>query len=237
MKTRQEIKAIAKTQFKANYWNCVLAVLLVSVVLGVISVIGSAQNVQQITSGGDGAVSATLSVRAGVGGLLSLLLSGPLTIGLNFFFVKNYIGARDEISVTTPFSQAFTNYPRKLGGSLWMALFIFLWSLLFIIPGIIKTFSYSMTEFILADCPNVKARDALKLSKRIMKGHKGELFVLYLSFIGWGILTALTVGILGIFYTGPYMQSTFAGYYLEVREEALRTGAVTIEQLSGTQPV
>ena len=61
--------------------------------------------------------------------------------------------------------------------------------------------------------------------------------MLYLSFIGWGILTALTVGILGIFYTGPYMQSTFAGYYLEVREEALRTGAVTIEQLSGTQPV
>ena len=155
MKTRQEIKAIAKTQFKSNYWNCVLALLLVSVVLGVISVIGSAQNVQQITSGGDGAVSATLSVRAGVGGLLSLLLSGPLTIGLNFFFVKNYIGARDEISVTTPFSQAFTNYPRKLGGSLWMALFIFLWSLLFIVPGIIKAYEYRLVPYIVSENPSI----------------------------------------------------------------------------------
>ena len=235
MKTRQEIKAIAKAQFKANYWNCVLAALLVSVVLGVISWLTSGQNVQEVANG-ESAAMVSLSIRGCSGSLLSLLLTGPLTIGLNFFFIKNVIGATDEINVTTPFKEAFTNYPRKLGGSLWMALFIFLWSLLFLIPGIIKALSYGMTPYLLADCPNIKARDALKLSMRMMKGHKGEYFVLYLSFIGWGILTAITVGILGIFYTGPYMQNTFAAYYLEVREEALRTGAVTMEQLSGAQP-
>jgi len=235
MKTRQEIKAIGKAQFKANYWNCVLSLLLVTAVLGVISWISNGQNVQELVSD-DSAATVTFSIRTGAGGLLSLLLSGPLTIGLYFFFIKNVIGARDNLTVTTPFSEAFKNYPRKLGGSLWMGLFVFLWSLLFVIPGIIKAISYSMSQYLLADCPNVTARDALKLSMRMMKGHKGEFFVLYLSFIGWGILTALTAGILGIFYTGPYLQSTFAAYYLEGREEALRTGAVTMEQLSGQQP-
>ena len=139
--------------------------------------------------------------------------------------------------MTTPFSEAFQNYPRKLGGSLWMGLFVFLWGLLLVIPGIIKAISYSMTQYILADCPNVKAKDALKLSMRMMQGHKWEAFVLGLSFIGWIILSLLTLGILSTFYVGPYMDSTFAAYYLEIRDEALRTGAVTREQLDGEQAV
>ncbi len=72
---------------------------------------------------------------------------------------------------------------------------------------------------------------------RIMKGHKWEFFVVQLSFIGWGILSILTLGILSLFYVNPYMQSTYATYYLEVREEALRTGAVTMGQLEGTEEV
>ena len=234
MKTRQEIKAIAKAQFKSNYWNCVLAALLVSAVLGAISWLAGGTSTQEI--GSDTAANITISIRGCSGSLLYLLLLGPLTVGLYYFFIKNVLGAKDEISVTTPFTEAFRNYPRKLGGSLWMFLFVFLWSLLFVIPGIIKGLSYGMTPYLLADCPDVKARDALKLSMRMMKGHKGELFVLWLSFIGWGLLSALTCGILWIFYVSPYMQNTFALYYLEVREEALRTGAVTIEDLSGAEP-
>jgi uncharacterized membrane protein len=169
--------------------------------------------------------------------LISLLISGPLTIGLNSFFVKNARGADGELTVTSPFREAFQNYPRKLGGSLWMALFIFLWSLLLLIPGLIKTISYSMTQYILADCPEVRAEDALKLSMRMMNGHKWEFFVLLLSFIGWGLLTILTFGILEVFYVGTYRNSSFAVYYLEIKREALRTGAVTREQLDGLQPV
>ena len=255
MRTRQEIKAIGKEQFKLNYWTCVLAALLVTAVMGVLTWMSNGQEIARVVSTGQDAfrvvsgqqdtfymmdsqpAQATVSVRANAGGLLALLLGGPIAVGLNYFFVKNVRGEREELSVTTPFTEAFRNYPRKLGGSLWMGLFVFLWSLLFIIPGIIKGISYSMTQYLLADCPNVKATDALKLSMRMMNGHKWEYFVMGLSFLGWNLLSALTLGILSVFYVDPYMRSSFAEYYLELRDEALRTGAITQGQLDGTELV
>lgn len=244
MRTRQEIKAIGKSRFKANYWTCVLAVLLIGLALAALSALSTGQSytetIQSAVNGSEPEpeiVNTSVSVRTGVGSLAALLLAGPLAVGLNYFHVMNILGRDEEVLVSTPFRAAFTNYPRKLGGSLWMELFVFLWSLLFIIPGIIKTFSYAMTPYILADCPNVKAKDALKLSMRIMKGHKWELFVFDLSFIGWYLLSILTVGILNVFFTDPYRYNSLATYYLEVREEALRTGAITMGQLEGTEAV
>lgn len=235
MRTRQEIKAIGKEQFKLNYWTCVLAALLVTAVMGVITWMTNGEEIVQMVNGQPG--QATITVRSNAGGLLALLLGGPIAVGLNYFFVKNVRGEREELSVTTPFTEAFKNYPRKLGGSLWMGLFVFLWALLLVIPGIIKGISYSMTQYLLADCPNVKARDALKLSMRMMNGHKWEYFVMGLSFLGWILLSALTLGILSVFYVDPYMRSSFAEYYLELRDEALRTGAITQGQLDGTELV
>ncbi len=213
-----------------------LALLLVSVVFMAISGISSSSSAAAAASQ-QSDISATVAIRSSAGSILSLLLVGPLTIGLNYFFIMNTLGRTDRISATTPFPVAFQNYGRKLGGYLWMELFTFLWTLLFIIPGIIKSFSYAMTPYILADCPNVKAKDALKLSMRIMQGHKWELFVFYLSFLGWIVLSCLTLGILELFYVGPYLQSSAATYYLEVREEALRSGVITMAQLEGTQAV
>ena len=235
MRTRQEIKAIGKEQFKLNYWTCVLAALLVTAVMGVITWMTNGEEIVQMVNGQPG--QATITVRSNAGGLLALRLGGPIAVGLNYFFVKNVRGEREELSVTTPFTEAFKNYPRKLGGSLWMGLFVFLWALLLVIPGIIKGISYSMTQYLLADCPNVKARDALKLSMRMMNGHKWEYFVMGLSFLGWILLSALTLGILSVFYVDPYMRSSFAEYYLELRDEALRTGAITQGQLDGTELV
>ena len=235
MRTRQEIKAIGKEQFKLNYWNCVLAALLVTAVMGVVTWMTNGEEIVQMVNGQPG--QATITVRSNAGGLLALLLGGPIAVGLNYFFVKNVQGEREELSVTTPFTEAFKNYPRKLGGSLWMGLFVFLWALLLVIPGIIKGISYSMTQYLLADCPNVKARDALKLSMRMMNGHKWEYFVMGLSFLGWILLSALTLGILSVFYVDPYLRSSFAEYYLELRDEALRTGVITQGQLDGTELV
>ncbi len=231
MRTRQEIKAIGKAAFRENYWTCGLAMLLVTVVLGAINGLGGSSTLMN----GDSETAVSLGTSAG--GILSLLLTGPLTIGLALFFVRNALGRRENLTVTTPFTEAFNNYGRKLGGYLWMMLFIVLWSLLFVIPGIVKGLSYSMAPYILGDCPEVKAKDALKLSMRMMEGHKAELFVMELSFLGWALLSALTAGILLIFYVGPYMNSTFAVYYLEVREEALRNGVITEGQLQGAEPV
>lgn len=112
-----------------------------------------------------------------------------------------------------------------------MALFTCLWSMLFAVPGVIKGISYSMTPFILAECPNVNAKEALKISMRMTNGYKMELFVMYLSFIGWMMLSVLTLHILLIVFVGPYMETTMAGYYIELRDKALADGIIQAEEL------
>lgn len=93
-----------------------------------------------------------------------------------------------------------------------MGLFTFLWSLLFLIPGIIKMFAYSQATYILAENPGMSGRQALKESIILMKGHKMEFFLLSLSFIWWNLLAACTCGLLYI-WLAPYMSATFANYY------------------------
>lgn len=110
----------------------------------------------------------------------------------------------------------FNNFVTSMVTYLLIFIYTFLWSLLFIIPGIIKALSYSMSLFILADNPNMKANEAITKSKEMMNGHKWELFVLYLSFIGWMLLTILTFGIL-VIYVGPYMYASLAAFYEEIK--------------------
>jgi uncharacterized membrane protein len=101
-----------------------------------------------------------------------------------------------------------------------------------VIPGIVKAFAYSMTPFILADSPNVRATDAIKLSMRMTQGHKGGIFVMCLSFLGWAILSALTCGILQILYVGPYVSTSFAGLYVDLKAKALSSGIIKPEELA-----
>ena len=105
--------------------------------------------------------------------------------------------------------------------------------LLFFVPGIIKSLSYAMTPYLLDDCKNLPAKDALKVSMRMMKGHKWELFVFHLSFIGWHLLSVLTLGILTIFLVSPYQNTALAGYYEERKKSALEEGIITEAELNG----
>jgi len=107
---------------------------------------------------------------------------------------------------------------RNLIQLLLTGVFIFLWSLLLVIPGIIKAYSYAMVPYLLAD-PTISEEDAITLSRRMMDGHKWSLFVLQLSFIGWAILGLLTINILNIFYTVPYQQMATAGFYQELKRQ------------------
>ena len=100
-----------------------------------------------------------------------------------------------------------------------IGVFSFLWSLLLIVPGIIKALSYSMSFYILADNPDMTAGEALKESMRITKGHKGQLFVLGLSFIPWYLLGMITFGIAFI-YVVPYISTTIANFYKELKAAA-----------------
>lgn len=96
-------------------------------------------------------------------------------------------------------------------------LFITLWSLLLIIPGIIKAYEYSMVPYILSDYPGISRKEAFEISKDMMNGNKMSLFLLEFSFIGWYILSALTFNIVGVLYVYPYVHATIAEFYLELK--------------------
>lgn len=118
------------------------------------------------------------------------------------------------------------------GTCLLMYLYIFLWSLLFLIPGIIKSYSYFQTLYIKAENPKISPSRAIELSKVIMDGHKGQLFYLHLSFIGWFILSALTSNILGIVYVIPYFNAALAFAYEEVKADAVARGIIDIREIN-----
>ena len=110
-------------------------------------------------------------------------------------------------------------FSKSLLTLLLMYVYILLWALLLIVPGIIKALSYAMTPYVLKDNPNMKSNEAIEESMRLMSGHKAELFLLSLSFIGWALLSLLTLGI-GFLWLIPYMQTAFAYFYEDLKKEA-----------------
>lgn len=206
MKSRAEIKAQALANFKANYWPVVGILVLMTLIMG--------------------ALSAT--------GIGSIILLPSILVGMSAFCIAVYNGDREDQTLGYTFGKGFDgNFGRNIGSIIVMEILLCLWSLLFVIPGIIKGFAYAMTPYILADCPDVKAIDAITISRRMMKGHKWEFFVFNLSFIGWVLLSALTCGILNIFYVQPYVSTATAGYYQELKQCAIDTGAVSEDEFNG----
>ncbi|MGG6431980.1 DUF975 family protein [Anoxybacillus sp. D401a] len=155
--------------------------------------------------------------------IISLALI-PLSIAMYWVFLDVY---RNEPVRISPLFTVYQNGKlvlKLIGTSLLIALFIILWSLLFIIPGIIKSLSYSQTFFLLKDHPEYSALQAISESKKRMKGYKGKLFLLYLSFIGWGLLSIVTLGI-GLLWLIPYVYTSLAAFY----DQFIRKQEVTAE--------
>lgn len=147
----------------------------------------------------------------------SIIIVPPLTIGLYMTYFEIIKG--NSVSVSYVF-KGFNITLRSAWLQIITSFFILLWMLLFIIPGIIKSLSYAMAPFILAENNNLTALEALNESKIIMEGHKADLFVLYLSFIGWAILSAITFGI-ALLYVGPYMTVTMMNFYNEIKRSSI----------------
>lgn len=141
--------------------------------------------------------------------LANLILVPALGLGLVKIYLNMTNGQKPKVG------DLFSGLD-QVGRAWWLSFligfFTSLWSMLFVIPGIVKGLSYSMAYYVLADHPEMTARQALNESKRITQGHKGELFVLNLSFLGWQILACFTFGILYIWLI-PYMQATVANFY------------------------
>ncbi|MDF3003788.1 MAG: hypothetical protein K0S22_260 [Oscillospiraceae bacterium] len=157
-------------------------------------------------------------------GLISALMS-PLGVG--FLIAPSFVLSCNKIYIALaqrvrPSVNDVWKGFHYFGKALWLAIitsfFTFAWSLLLVIPGIVKGYSYLMAPYILADNPGMTAREALSESKRMTNGHKFDLFVLGLSFIGWFLLIPITLGLIMIWLV-PYTNATLANYYLAMKDE------------------
>lgn len=224
MFTNKEVRETGRTAFKANYWPCVLVSIILSLFAGY-SGYQASSNSGDISSELEGVpaeealtfiiiVLGILAVAAIIGILLKIFLFNPLQVGSYAFFKEN-------IKSPAPLSTikvGFQNYGRTFITLFLRDLFIVLWCILLIIPGIVKAYSYALVPYILADNPELSPMDAIKRSKEMMNGYKMQAFLLDLSFIGWILLGCITAGIALIFWTCPYMYSSDAAFYLKVKE-------------------
>jgi len=161
----------------------------------------------------------TLNFRSGIFGFAAFILGGTLQLGYASFLLKQHDGKETSFKdLFSKFDFFGTGFAQRFLRSLYVAL----WSLLFIIPGIIKEYSYAMTPFILAEHPNMTASRAIELSEQLMDGHKTDLFILDLSFIGWNILAAITWN-LGNIALNPYKNAAYAAFYRQLQAENRNT--------------
>ena len=150
-----------------------------------------------------------------VGSVIAFLIAGPLAYGVSTIFL-NVVRNGEDINFGNLFKGFTNHFIQTFLLSLIQSLFIALWSLLFVIPGIVKSYAYSMSFFIKADNPDYDWKQCLDESIRITKGHKMELFMLDLSFIGWYIVGALCFGI-GTLWVTPYHSTSKALYYEQLK--------------------
>jgi len=161
--------------------------------------------------------------------LFTLFVTPILSYGMAWGFLE--LIRKDTLSINDLF-EGFKQYPRALGLYWWRGLWLLLWTLLLVVPGVIRGLAYSQAFFILSESPDVKVRDALKISIKMTEGYKWDLFVLGLSFLGWALLCILTLGI-GFLWLGPYICAVYAAVYVELKERSLKSGVCTEEMFIG----
>lgn len=192
---RCEIKAMAKEQLKGNIGAIFVVLLIIAVISGLASVVAG--------------------LIPGIGAIaLIVFISAPFELSVVMIFLNLTKGKSPEIKDTFSGYEDFFSAFKVI---FFASLFSFLWSFLFIIPGIIKAISYSMSMYILAENKGMSALDAINKSKKMMDGHKMDYFILGLSFIGWFLLVYITLGIAAI-WVAPYMETTFANFYNKLKE-------------------
>ena len=223
-KTCAEYRAAARGALKGKYWYAFGMCILVSVVDGLIS--GVAQLINAI-SGTSGELNSMVGSNYTIAGTivliaLSIFVTIPLSIGLIRYFVLNSKGKADINELVYPYKNNLMNI---IIAEIKKGLFLYLWTLLFIIPGIIKSYSYYMIDFIIAENPYITSKRAFEISKQAMNGYKMKTFLLGLSFIGWILLGVITFGI-GLLFVVPYMQAAETELYLDIKASAFERGII-----------
>ena len=248
MWTRKELKEQAKAALKRNYWKAVLVTALFGALLGGT---GGAAAAGAATSAGSGSgdtgsvwtfivgvlheyfpgLLTALAILAVAAVLLSLavsiLLLNPINVGFAYFRMNALRGTGNVGDLGRGFDES---YKRNVVTLLLQVVYTFLWTCLLIVPGFIKAYEYCMIPYLLADHPEMTRQEAFAASKAMMMGNKWKAFVLDLSFILWDLLSALTLGILSVFYVAPYRRLTAAALY-----EKLKTLHEPLTQQSAAQ--
>ena len=229
MWTIAEIKESGKRAFKANYWPCVLVAFLMALFEGGGSVASSSSQTQQteLSEAMSGmqtneqiavvlAILGAVLLVVGISIVVRIFLANPIALGGCNFFKTNHTDTPASLDLL---KTGFQNYGHTFVVLFVRDLYLVLWTLLLIVPGIIKAYSYCMVPYILAEHPELSANEVITRSREMMQGNKGRAFLLDLSFFGWILLSILTLGLLQLFWTGPYMESTHAALYLKLKEQ------------------
>ncbi len=241
--TRRDLKWRAKEAFRKNYWSAVLVSFILAIVAAsggkgaAQSGAGSAVNseysysVNTFDTGHvssyvghmfSGARSPWMLILALVGAsavvtvaliglILHFFVGNVLEVGARSFYIDNLFSKPGPEKIFSAFRSG--NYGNAVKVMFFRDLFTFLWSLLFVIPGIVKSYEYKMVPYLLAEYPDMTRKEAFDRSREMMYGQKWNTFVMDLSFIPWDILSSVTFGIVGLFYVSPYQDATFAELY------------------------
>lgn len=192
LKLNSELRAVSRTTLSGNWMMAALATLVYLLIAGGVSSIPVA------------------------GSVLAIIITYPLAYGFAILFLDLFREGK-PIDIGKLFD-GFKDFGRVWGTLILVAIYTILWTRLLIIPGIVKSYSYALTPFILKDEPELKYNAAIEKSMRMMDGYKMKLFLLDLSFIGWMILSVLTLGI-GLLFLQPYMNTARAAFYEDLKAE------------------
>lgn len=193
MKTNKELRAQALASLKGNWGPAVLLSLILLAISGVSSFV------------------------PGVSLIVSFLVGLPLSVGVYEAFRRLVLGEKVQL-IDYSFNLGFNNWKHNVLVMLLMTIYTMLWSLLLIVPGIIKSLSYALTPYIVAEKPELSANESIELSMKMMDGHKMDLFLIILGFIGLAVLSIFTLCI-GYLWLAPYMYAKMAAFYEDVKAE------------------
>ena len=238
MWTRKELKTKAKEALKRNYWKVVLVSVLVILLSGGFSYgfsggSGGSSPQEEIsemqemtTSSATEALSSAdliiivivaiviftvvFCIVFAIAYAIAALLYNPVLVGVNRFMLKSVDDRAEVKEIAYAFDHSYMNVVKTM---FFKDLYVFLWTLLFVIPGVYKKYQYRMVPYIMAEHPEMNYKEALELSKNMMDGEKWHAFVLDLSFVLWHVLGMITCGILEVFYIAPYQYLTNAELY------------------------
>ena len=233
MWNRAELKMRGNMAFKKNYVSAVVVALLMGI-FGTVSGESSARRVSEnsdIYSGNLFNVGMITGLLAGIATVVILIVlvakvfvGNLLKMGGYRFFILNQTAQPGIGTLLDGFRSG--HYVNIVLTMFLRDLFTTLWSLLLVVPGIVKHYEYLMVPYIIAENPAMDYKEALQISKQMMDGEKMEAFIMDLSFIGWYLLSAVTCGLLAIFYVNPYVQASFAEMYTFNKQKAYQEGYI-----------